>query len=286
MSTPSLQSYLRTHADEMAGKYIPESWKADLNRAMTSVKSNQGKEVSTICDEEAKIIDRFFIEGTGNFTWEFCYNLMSSCRKYDFNECWERSTAYDVGMDEDKMQHTLKIDEWDEKATTTKPNLTDDYKWESSEDILSMFDYKPKPAHARRLLRLACTSIEEAGRAWMNDLDVRLRKEISRDEEGKTITTPYGTEYLYFRFLCPAEFRYLVVAASAIHHSGPVPTDFGRDGHQKLMGLWFKVGCKCALKSCNKRSPTLLKCSRCKEAHYCNREHQQMDWTYHRQICK
>ena len=37
---------------------------------------------------------------------------------------------------------------------------------------------------------------------------------------------------------------------------------------------------------CKKMSPDHLRCSRCKQAYYCNQECQKQDWASHKSYCK
>jgi hypothetical protein len=251
--------------EENNTRYVPREWKVTMLETRIKIKENEGKDVSSIADAETKFIDRFVVEGTGNMTWDLCYLLATTSREFEFDECYEDVVEESAKLSALKMDFTMTLDETDKEHETKFPDLGGDYKWEMSEEILGMFGKKPTKEHAERLTKLAYSAGISLNYAWSYDYDIRLRKRFDRNSD-RTIVTPCGSEYLFFN----------------VFTSDPIVMEAIKG---QLAPIWIKVGSRCALDSCDKRNPP-LRCDRCKEARYCNGDHQAADWKNHKQHCR
>ena len=255
---PDIDDFAQGPYEEQVQKHVPVSWRKSA-RLLLGLWMNVAEHLYT--DQVMKITDRFVIVGARNLTWKYIYHAVKLAKSYDFDECYiDDVTGLNTNH---KLKSLFEMEKREKENSAEYTRISEDYNWNLSEELLAMWDKKPTPEHARRLKDLAQLCDVPFGVAWANDYDMRMRKEIPYDGDD-TITTAWGGEYLFFVVLDPKE---------------PV-------GSNKFRFLWLNVGRKCAWGGCGRRNPP-LRCGKCKEAKYCNREHQINDWNdKHQQICK
>jgi hypothetical protein len=265
LKTPPLFDFLKSEATHH--EYVPTEWKESVSRTLKVIEEDREREANEITEDDVKTIDRFFIEGYGDFTLKFVYHLAVSAREHEFGDCYEDENILNPSSEPviDKVYGAMQFDNFDQHQAVKSPKIGEEYKWDASEEMMAMLDKKATREHEIRLSAIAAASCESVKRAWVNDYDIRFRKSFPRNHP-RSIATEFGVEYLFFRFMSPDPF-----VSSALGGN--------------FMSTWLKVGCLCALDSCSKRNPE-LRCEKCKEAHYCNGEHQKSDWHRHKLICK
>lgn len=255
-SVPSLDDYFEGENSKTRNQ-IPLEWQEQV-----SVLIHLWETIPEIfyTDEIMAINDRFIVAGVRKFTWNFVYHLVKECKKYSFEECY---TDDETGINtSNKMQALLRLEEKDVETQKLYKLLSKKYLYNLSEEMIAAFDKVPTKEHVIRLQKLAIDSGVDYKTAWVNDYDVRMRKEIPYGEPN-TITDEFGREFLFFVFLDPNQ---------------PVEKSFYRF-------IWMNVGNKCAWKNCVNHNAKNL-CARCKKALYCNVEHQRLDWKdKHRRLC-
>lgn len=263
LNVPSIGDYGYNESKKV--NFVPEEWKLEVRRTMGVLEENVGKEVSSLSEVDLKVINRFFIELSGPNTWKLAYLLVNTASTYELKDCYEYDEDPKSKDAAEKYRSTLALDEADRKAQYETPNISEQYKWEMSEEQLEMLDYKPTKEHRMRLKAIAASCKCSLTRVWYMDYEIRFRKVFDRGTE-RGITTPFGAQYQLMRFESPDSKLTEALGGSYI-------------------SIWMKVGQRCALAECDKNDPK-LRCVKCKEAHYCTPEHQKTDWKNHKLVCK
>jgi hypothetical protein len=166
-------------------------------------------------------------------------------RNYDWEECYEVNNL----ITEDKLERDLA-----EHLKTV--NLRNDTIVQEYRDVMYFFiRYNARMEHVARLKYISKRTGIRTLRVQEMDMMIHIRKMAFMNPK-MSIRTPCGVDYLYFVFYDEVEKDY--------------------------DGLFVKVGHACPI--CL-RSKNLQVCGRCREAHYCSREHQVKHWPIHKSHC-
>lgn len=276
----SYDDHLKSKIETKLRDAVPKEWKFNISLFLIHTMS---RETEKLIDDDMmnNTWDRFGIAGANTFTWDFVRPLAMLARSYDFSECYRPKNA-DGSVGEGVSLEILTAFERFEKRTAESgryEGLSDQYNWDLSEEVLSMFDYEPTPEHNERLYLLSLSIGCPLDVLRVNDFDVRSRKRLPYGHP-RCIASDEGVEYLHFTIKV-GDFYDHKFTTEVLKNS----LAGGPKIQVEVFTSWIPVGFRCALKSCGCNAPP-LHCSGCGVARYCSVDHQKQDWSRHKEFCK
>jgi hypothetical protein len=169
-----------------------------------------------------------------------------------------------------------------------------DYNFNIEDEMLESLKFVPTPEHQKRLDIVARIVGLPSSIVKFNDFEIRFRQDRGRKNKDFNIRSPFGVEYQCWGIERESVEKSQVLSNMGILEKPPLGS-IGKDPNavptirERMLTafwIWFPVARYCALPSCGAFNPK-MRCSGCKEARYCSKEHQKEDWSLqHKNICK